>query len=176
MPIPEAKIREVKDGADLLALCNRYGLELTKKGADYFARCPWHKDDTPSLSITPGKNLFHCFGCGAKGNAIQFVQKMEGLSFPDAFTKVVQKNGKKTVPVAPSPFTAAHQAEHMQATLEKALQHMTAALEGFGCYDRRDEAIRRVFPDYDPAEGDRAKLVLPPDLLEPRGRAQAGVH
>ncbi len=53
-----------------------------------------------------------------------------------------------------------------QLGVEVVKEDITAALEGFGCYDRRDQAIRRVFPDYDPAEGDRAKLVLPPDLLQ----------
>lgn len=126
MPIPEATIRAAKEGADLLKLCQSYGLKLTQKGADYFTRCPWHKDDTASLSITPRKNLFHCFGCGAKGNAIQFVQKMEGLSFPDAFTKVVQNGG--TAPAA-AVMAAAHQTEQHQATLESAFKHMIAALE-----------------------------------------------
>lgn len=132
MPIPEATIREAKEASDLLALCATYGLKLTPKGADYFARCPWHRDDTPSLSITPKKGLFHCFGCGAKGNAIQFVQKMESLSFPEAFTKVVQKNGKNptaTVTATAAPLTTAHLAKHQAATLESALQHMSAALE-----------------------------------------------
>jgi NAD+ synthase len=53
-----------------------------------------------------------------------------------------------------------------QFGVEVVKEDITAALEGFGCYDRRDEAIRRVIPQYDPAEGDRAKLVLPSDLLK----------
>lgn len=147
MPIPEATIREVKEGADLLALSRRYGLALTKKGGDYFTRCPWHEDDTPSLSLTPSKGLFHCFGCGAKGNAIQFVQKMEGLSFPAALGKVTQANGgagKVPDPAArgagakvpgariqnrPSEeemaaMMARHHAERLQTVLESAFMHM----------------------------------------------------
>ncbi|MEO8686402.1 MAG: CHC2 zinc finger domain-containing protein, partial [Devosia sp.] len=74
MPIPEATIREVKETADLLALFSQYGFKLEKRGAEYFTRCRWHQDDTPSLCVTPAKGLFHCFGCGVKGNAIQFIQ------------------------------------------------------------------------------------------------------
>lgn len=139
MPIPEATIRQVKEEADLLALCTRYGLALTRKGGDYFTRCPWHEDDTPSLSITPAKGLFHCFGCGAKGNAIQFVQKMEGISFPAALEKVTQGNGWPSTAAGKSPgpkiqnrlseeeMAAAmsrHHADRLQTVLESAFMHM----------------------------------------------------
>lgn len=129
----------MKESADLLALCAKYNLALTKKGGDYFTRCPWHEEDTPSLSITPAKGLFHCFGCGAKGNAIQFVQKMEGLSFPAALAKVTHANGNSPTPVVKIPKTkiqnrlsgeemaammARHRAERLQTLLESAFMHM----------------------------------------------------
>jgi DNA primase catalytic core len=134
MPIPEAKIRQAKEEADLLALSIRYGLSLTQKGEDYFTRCPWHKDDTPSLSLTPSKGLFHCFGCGAKGNAIQFVQKMEGISFPAAFDKVISTNSPGHV-IAPkiknrlseeeiAAMNDRHHADRLQTILESAFMHM----------------------------------------------------
>ncbi len=134
MPIPEAKIRQAKEEADLLALSIRYGLSLTQKGEDYFTRCPWHKDDTPSLSLTPSKGLFHCFGCGAKGNAIQFVQKMEGISFPAAFDKVLSTHGNAPTSTPKnknrlseeeiSAATERHHAERLQTILESAFMHM----------------------------------------------------
>lgn len=134
MPIPEAKIRQAKEETDLLALSIHYGLTLTQKGEDYFTRCPWHKDDTPSLSITPAKGLFHCFGCGAKGNAIQFVQKMEGISFPAAFDKVISTHGNGTAVTLKnknrlseeeiSAITDRHHAERLQTILESAFMHM----------------------------------------------------
>lgn len=134
MPIPEATIREVKETADLLALFTQYGFKLEKRGAEYFTRCRWHQDDTPSLCVTPSKGIFHCFGCGAKGNAIQFIQKMEGLSFPAAFDKVVSING--TAPaIAPksknrlseeemASVMTRHHAERLQTVLESAFMHM----------------------------------------------------
>jgi DNA primase catalytic core len=137
MPIPEATIRKAKQETDLLALCDTYGLKLTRKGIDYFARCPWHQDDTPSLSITPAKGLFHCFGCGAKGNVLQFIQLMEGASFPAAVKKAEALIGKATA--APDPILKTenrlsggeiaaalerHRADRLQTLLESAFMHM----------------------------------------------------
>jgi len=142
MPIPEATIREVKETTDLLALFTQYGFKLEKRGAEYFTRCRWHQDDTPSLCVTPAKGLFHCFGCGVKGNAIQFIQKMEGLSFPAAFDKVVAINGtapatKNAAPKIPgtkiqnrlsdeemSAVMIRHHADRLQTVLESAFMHM----------------------------------------------------
>jgi len=95
--IPETEITEVKESADILALVRSYGLRTERRGKDFFTSCPFHEDDTPSLSITPGKNLFHCMGCGEKGNAIQLVQKMENLTFPQAFDKIVAIGGLKPI-------------------------------------------------------------------------------
>lgn len=57
---------------------------LTKSGAEYEACCPFHNEDTPSFKVTPSKQFYHCFGCGAHGDAIKFLQEYEGLSFLDA--------------------------------------------------------------------------------------------
>lgn len=134
MPIPEAKIRSVKAASNILDLCREYGLVLTKKGEDYFTQCPWHQDDTPSLSISPAQGLFHCFGCGEKGNAFQLVQKMEGLNFPQAFEKVAAKGGKDLALVHEpksrlreeevAAVLTKHHAERLQRTLESAFEHM----------------------------------------------------
>ncbi len=86
--IPEPEIEALKSQVDFLYLLKTYGFKPIKKGKDFFINCPFHKDDKPSLSIDPAKNLYHCFGCGAKGNAIQFVQNHEGLSFGEAVAKV----------------------------------------------------------------------------------------
>lgn len=124
MPIAESALRKVKETADILALAKAYGLSLEKRGSDHFARCPWHDDDTPSLSLTPGKNLFHCFGCGAKGNAIQFVQKMEGLPFPVAFEKVAGGPAVHSREDTIAAGAARHHAERLEQLLDNAFAHM----------------------------------------------------
>jgi len=84
--IPEAEIDRIKQETDLAALVRSRGIELKKHGNGHLAGpCPFHEDNEPSLLVTPAKGLFHCMGCGAAGNAIQFVEKFDGVSFRHAF-------------------------------------------------------------------------------------------
>jgi len=84
--IPESEIERIKKETDLAALVRSRGIELRKHGTGNLAGCcPFHDDNDPSFIVTPGKGLFHCLGCGAAGNAIQFVQKFDGVSFRHAF-------------------------------------------------------------------------------------------
>jgi len=84
--IPEADIERIKRDTDLAALVRARGVELHKHGSkDFTGKCPFHADDEPSFIVSPQKGLFHCMGCGAAGNAIQFVQKFDGVSFRHAF-------------------------------------------------------------------------------------------
>ncbi len=85
--IPETDIERVKRATDLLALVQSRGIELKKHGSkDWIGRCPFHADkDKPNFIVTPGKGLFHCMACGKAGNAIQFVEQHDGISFRHAF-------------------------------------------------------------------------------------------
>jgi len=87
--IPESVIESVKSRNSLLSLLNSYNLAATKKGNSHFATCPFHdvgghEEKTPSLSIDPEKNLYHCFSCDAQGNVIEIVQAMDKIPFPAA--------------------------------------------------------------------------------------------
>ena len=84
--IPEGQIERVKRETDLVALIRSRGIELTRHGArDFVGRCPFHEDERPSLIVSPEKGLYHCMGCGLAGNAIQFVEKFDGVSFRHAY-------------------------------------------------------------------------------------------
>ncbi|MGH7977742.1 MAG: CHC2 zinc finger domain-containing protein, partial [Limisphaerales bacterium] len=85
--IPDAEIERVKHATDLLALVRSRGVELKKHGSkDWIGRCPFHQDrDNPNFIVSPDKGLFHCMVCGKAGNAIQFVQFHDGVSFRHAF-------------------------------------------------------------------------------------------
>lgn len=85
--IPESEIERVKHQTDLLALVRSRGVELKKHGSkDWIGRCPFHQDrDNPNFIVSPDKGLFHCMVCGKAGNAIQFVQFHDGVSFRHAF-------------------------------------------------------------------------------------------
>ena len=82
--IPNNELDNIKQRVSLLRLIESQGHEIKKQGKDYVTRCPFHDDVTPSLVITPDKNLFHCFGCDAAGTVIDWVMKTEGVSFRHA--------------------------------------------------------------------------------------------
>jgi len=85
--IPEEEIDRIKRETDLAALVRSRGIELGKHGNGHLkGLCPFHKDtDNPNFIVTPGKGLWHCMACGAAGNAIQFVERFDGVSFRHAF-------------------------------------------------------------------------------------------
>ncbi|MHB1820923.1 MAG: CHC2 zinc finger domain-containing protein, partial [Streptosporangiaceae bacterium] len=83
--IPEAEIERLKAEVPLAGLAEAAGVELARTGADLTGRCPFHDDDSPSLVISPGKNLWHCLGaCQAGGSVIDWVMRAEGVSFRHA--------------------------------------------------------------------------------------------
>ena len=86
--IPDPEIDRIKSETDLVALIQSRGVALKQQGANWTGLCPFHDDrETPNLIVTPGKGLWRCMaaGCGASGNAIQFVEKFDGVSFRHAF-------------------------------------------------------------------------------------------
>jgi DNA primase catalytic core len=117
--IPETDIERVKRSTDLRALVQSRGIELKKHGSkDWIGRCPFHPDNaTPNFIVTPDKGLFHCMACGLAGNAIQFVERHDGVSFRHAFELLNQGGNvaftaaplqkQATVPRLPCPLDAA---------------------------------------------------------------------
>ncbi|MDP4164746.1 MAG: CHC2 zinc finger domain-containing protein, partial [Bacillota bacterium] len=69
--IAEEKIDQVRQSVDIVELISDY-VQLKKQGRNYFGLCPFHGESTPSFSVSPDKQIFHCFGCGAGGNAFSF--------------------------------------------------------------------------------------------------------
>ncbi|MDZ7796152.1 MAG: CHC2 zinc finger domain-containing protein [Candidatus Marinimicrobia bacterium] len=88
--IPEYTIEKIKDSNDIVDVVSSY-LPLKKKGANYWARCPFHDEKTASFSVSPSKQIFHCFGCGTGGNVLNFVMEYEKLSFIEA-VKLLAEN------------------------------------------------------------------------------------
>ncbi|MFC1750742.1 CHC2 zinc finger domain-containing protein [Pseudomonadota bacterium] len=82
--IAEQEIERLKNEISLVRLVESQGYTLKKEGKDFSMCCPFHEDKTPSLKITPAKNLFNCFGCGAAGSVIDWVMRTQGLSFRHA--------------------------------------------------------------------------------------------
>ncbi|WP_255297681.1 CHC2 zinc finger domain-containing protein, partial [Leptospira kirschneri] len=84
---------DLKRNTDLVALIRSYGVALQGHGKNFVGRCPFHEDKTPSLVVTPGKNLWHCMGaCQMGGSAIDFVMKKEGVNFREAVSRLEEKS------------------------------------------------------------------------------------
>ena len=81
--IPKNFIRELLDRVDLVDVIGHV-VKLKKTGINYSACCPFHQEKTPSFSVSPQKQFFHCFGCGKHGNAISFLIEHEHLDFVEA--------------------------------------------------------------------------------------------
>jgi hypothetical protein len=77
-----------KARSDIVSTVSKY-VELTKKGSEFTACCPFHSERTPSFSVVPDKSMFYCFGCGASGDAVDFVQNFENVSFREAVKRIV---------------------------------------------------------------------------------------
>ena len=85
--IPEAFISQLLERADIVDVIGRY-VPLKKSGRNMQACCPFHKEKTPSFSVSPDRQIYKCFGCGAGGNALNFLMRYEGLSYVEAVEKL----------------------------------------------------------------------------------------
>jgi DNA primase len=92
MMISDEKIAEVRERAGIVEVISDY-ISLKKSGANFQGLCPFHGEKTPSFNVNPSRGIFHCFGCGVGGNAVTFVMKMEGLSFPEAVKLLAKRVG-----------------------------------------------------------------------------------
>lgn len=90
--IPEETIEAVRSKTDIVDLIGEY-VQLTKRGKNWFGLCPFHDESSPSFSVTEDKQLFHCFGCGASGNAITFIMDIENSPFTEAVVKLAERTG-----------------------------------------------------------------------------------
>ncbi len=103
--VPEAELERLKEQVSLVSLVAAHGVELRKAGADLVGRCPFHDDKTPSLVVTPGKNLWHCLGaCQVGGSVVDWVMRAQGVSFRHAVELL--RDGMPTGPSSPSPSTS----------------------------------------------------------------------
>jgi len=170
--IPDSFIQDLLNRVDIVDVVERY-LPLKKAGQNYQACCPFHKEKSPSFTVSPTKQFYHCFGCGAHGSAVSFVMEYQAISFPDAVRSLAESVGMQ-VPVeegdarpedktAPSLFDALKQAcDFYRAQLKNAPEAITylkgrgvagqiAARFGLGYAPGGDDwqALKKIFPDYD---------------------------
>ncbi len=92
MRYPQTFIDDLKRQADIVRVIQDY-VQLKKKGANWMACCPFHKEKTPSFSVSPSKEIFYCFGCHKGGSVFNFVMEVERVAFPEAIRIVAERTG-----------------------------------------------------------------------------------
>lgn len=168
--IPEHFIQELLNRVDIVDVIDSY-VPLKKAGANHVACCPFHGEKTPSFTVSPAKQFYHCFGCGAHGTAIGFLMEYQGVSFVEAIETLAQRVGMQVPRVeresdapkraAPSQYEIMQQAlVHYRAELKKS-QKAVAYLKGrgltgeiaarfqMGYAPQGWQNLREVFPDYE---------------------------
>lgn len=180
--IPQSFIQDLLNRLDIVEVVNRY-VPLKKAGANYQACCPFHQEKSPSFTVSPSKQFYHCFGCGAHGSAISFVMEYQGLGFVEAVQQLAQHAGMQ-VPETREPQAAekTSRLDALNAVLEKAahyyrqqLKNAPAAVEYLKKRGLTGEIAKRfeigyappdwqslaaVFADYSAADLVQAGLVI----------------
>ena len=130
MSIPQTFVQELLSRADVVEIVGRY-VQLKKGGANFMGLCPFHGEKSPSFSVSPTKQFYHCFGCGKTGNAISFLMEHAGMSFVEAVQDLAQQFGMQ-VPeddATPQDRARAVQQRQKQTTLSEVLETACSAYQ-----------------------------------------------
>ena len=128
MSIPQTFIQELLARADVVEIVGRY-VQLKKGGANFMGLCPFHGEKSPSFSVSPSKQFYHCFGCGKNGNAISFLMDHAGMTFVEAVKDLAQQYGLPVPEDDASPQDRARAIEQRQkqTTLSDVLEKASDA-------------------------------------------------
>lgn len=166
--IPDSFVQELLARVDIVDVVERY-VPLRKGGANYSACCPFHSEKTPSFTVSPSKQFYHCFGCGAHGSAIGFVMQYSGIGFIDAIEELAASAGlivpraekQRDVQVKKAPLTdlmsrAMHFYREQLKNSPKAVDYLRArgltgeiaAKFGLGYAPEGWQGLQQIFPNY----------------------------
>ena len=88
--IPQGTVDIIRESSDILEVISQY-VDLKQRGSNYFGICPFHDEKTPSFSVAPSKQIYHCFGCNSGGNVFSFIMEYQKISFPEAVKFVADR-------------------------------------------------------------------------------------
>jgi DNA primase len=180
MTIAEEELRRVKDATDVVAVINEK-VGLKRSSSRWVGLCPFHAEKTPSFSVNPALGVYHCFGCGASGDAIQFLREKEGLTFVEAVERLAARAGIQLTAEDPEAAKARQRRSTLVDAMEKAVAWYHERLlgspdgsEARGYLRSRGydgEVVRRYRLGWAPAGWDTmaAALRLPDDVLRGTG-------
>jgi DNA primase len=129
MQVSKAEIEAIKREHDLREVIESYGVKLRKKGSNYVGLCPFHQEKTPSFTVNPKTNLYHCFGCNAGGDVIGFVCKKEGIGFREAVQKLSNGNGQPSAVSTQPPRPATQNSTQLSSPVNRS--HLLNRLVSF---------------------------------------------
>ena len=141
MAIPDNFIDDLRQRVDVVDVIGRY-VQLKKTGANFSGLCPFHNEKSPSFSVSPSKQFYHCFGCGKSGDAINFLMEHNGMSFLEAVQSLAQQCGLQVPedrPLDPQARAARDAKKQKRATLTDVLEKTAAAYKAQ--LKQSDEAI-----------------------------------
>ncbi len=182
--IPQSFIQDLLTRIDIVDVVERY-VPLKKAGANYQACCPFHSEKSPSFTVSPSKQFYHCFGCGAHGSAIGFLMEYSGLAYPDAIRDLAARlgipvpeerqhhagDGHKVEKFTSLTDVMARAAKFYREQLklsaaaidylkQRGLTGEIAARFGIGYAPDGWNGLKQAFPNYDAAELEEAGLVI----------------
>ncbi|WP_313168259.1 DNA primase [Massilia oculi] len=194
--IPQTFITDLLNRVDIVDIVGRY-VQLKKGGANFMGLCPFHNEKSPSFTVSPTKQFYHCFGCGAHGTAIGFLIEYSGMGFVDAVKDLAQNVGM-IVPDADDRIPPAQRAAQQAQTLamtdaltqacnfyraqlreapnaiaylkNRGLTGEVAARFGMGYAPSGWDGLRSIFPDYDAHVLVESGLVI--DKVDEQGNHQ----
>lgn len=158
MAYPPNFLDELRDRIDLSGLIGRR-VKLVKRGREFVGLCPFHNEKTPSFTVSQDKGFYHCFGCGAHGDAIGFVMQSDGLSFPEAVEKLAGEAGLEVPRRSPESEAAARRGAALREVLEAAAEWFAEQLRASTGQAARDYLARRGL---DPATVEAFRLGYAP--------------
>lgn len=150
--IPEDKIAELRDRADIVALIGEV-VPLKRAGTNWKGLCPFHQEKSPSFNVNPARQIFYCFGCHVGGDVIAFVMKLEGLSFVEAVRSLAPKVGVELPSTTESPKAKAdadreaRRRERLLEITEMACRFFEKSLEEEGGAAAREAIAERGISD-----------------------------
>ena len=133
--IPQEIINRINDTADIVDVVSKY-VDLKKRGRNFFGLCPFHNEKTPSFSVAPDKGIYHCFGCGNGGNAVNFIMEYEKISFVDAIQEL---GGQLGIEVE---FSGDNKSKDFFHQLHDIHEHATNLYQKYLFSDRGKNAIK----------------------------------
>jgi len=190
--IPREFIQSLLGRVDIVDVVDRY-VKLKKAGTNFQACCPFHNEKTPSFTVSPSKQFYHCFGCGAHGNAVGFLMEYSGLAYPEAIRALAETVGME-VPETRAPIDRekATQAQTLALRMMEALSYYRAELKksreaidylkgrglsgeiaaryGLGYAPDGWQNLAAVFTDYATADLKDTGLVIDSEADESHGR------